>query len=117
MRATAPLHQQIVVASGGATAGTVAEGTPKAIAKLQFSVNQITENKTICIVAVTKELLRISRQRTICSGTDATVASATESPWGKAGVMKAMRTRRDPRHQYRNPGIHPMDSAQPPSIA
>jgi hypothetical protein len=35
-----PLHQQIIVASGGATAGTVAEGTPKPIAKLQFSVNQ-----------------------------------------------------------------------------
>ena len=29
-----PLHQQIVVVSGGATAGLVAEGSPKPIAKL-----------------------------------------------------------------------------------
>jgi hypothetical protein len=32
------------------------------------------------------------------------------SPWGKTGIMKAMRTRRDPRHQYRNLG--PMGSAK-----
>jgi hypothetical protein len=53
-----PLHQQIVVASGGATATTVPEGTAKPIAKLQFSASSITENKTVCIVAITKELLR-----------------------------------------------------------
>ena len=74
-----PLHQQIVVASGGATAGTVAEGTPTPIAKLQFSVNQITENKTICIVAVTKELLRNPSNDLFSQELTRAVASATDS--------------------------------------
>jgi HK97 family phage major capsid protein len=73
-----PLHQQIVVASGGATAGTVAEGTSKPIAELLFSVNQITENKTVCIVAVTNELLRNTTNQLFAQELTHAVASATD---------------------------------------
>jgi HK97 family phage major capsid protein len=74
-----PLHQQIVVASGGATAAVVAEGNPKPIAKLQFSVNQITETKTICIVAVTKELLRNGNNKLFAEELTRAIANATDS--------------------------------------
>jgi len=74
-----PLHQQIVVASGGATAATVPEGTAKPIAKLQFSVSSITENKTVCIVAITKELLRDANSRLFAQELTRAVASATDT--------------------------------------
>ena len=73
------LHQQIVVASGGATATTVPEGTPKPIAKLQFSANAITENKTVCIVAITNELLRNSNSKLFAQELTRAVASATDT--------------------------------------
>jgi hypothetical protein len=75
----APLHQQIVVASGGATAAMVPEGTAKPIAKLQFSVSSITENKTVCIVAITNELLRDANSRLFAQELTRAVASATDT--------------------------------------
>jgi hypothetical protein len=78
-----PLHQQIVVASGGATATTVPEGTAKPIAKLQFSANPITENKTVCILAITNELLRDANSRLFAQELTRAVASATDCPCRK----------------------------------
>jgi hypothetical protein len=54
-----PMHSQITVASGGATAGTIAEAGPKVVARMSFSpAIQLQEHKTICIVVVSQELTR-----------------------------------------------------------
>ena len=53
-----PMHQQIAVVSGGATAATVAEAAPVPVATLQFTLSQIQEQKTICIAGITAEVLR-----------------------------------------------------------
>jgi len=74
-----PLHQQIVVASGGATATTVPEGAATPIAKLQFSASSITENKTVCIVAITSELLRDGNSNLFAQEMTRAVASATDT--------------------------------------
>src|SRR5262245_61842588 len=73
------LHQQIVVASGGATAAIVSEGSPKPIANLQFSANPITEKKTVCIVAITNELLRDENSKLFAQELTRAVASATDT--------------------------------------
>ena len=53
-----PVHQQIAVISGGATAATVVEAAPVPIATLQFTLGQVQEQKTICIAGITAEIMR-----------------------------------------------------------
>ena len=50
-----PVHQQIAVISGGATAATVGEAAPVPVASLQFTLVQVQEQKTICIAMLARK--------------------------------------------------------------
>lgn len=59
-----PLHQQITVASGGATGATISEGAVKLVSKISFgAASQLQERKSVAIVVATQELLRVASNK------------------------------------------------------
>ena len=71
-----PFRTKIAVVSGGATGSTMPEGNVKLVSKLSLSASQMTEMKTVAMVAVSDEVLReadtrlFQRVDSLSSGTD-----------------------------------------------
>jgi hypothetical protein len=74
-----PMHSQIVVASGGATAATIAEAAPKVIARISFSTaTQLQERKSIAIIVITESLARVANNAIFTAELAGAVASEVD---------------------------------------
>jgi hypothetical protein len=74
-----PPRQQITVVSGGASGATIAEGNVKIVSKLTVGTQQAAEQKSVAIVAVTDELLRVANNSLFAQELSRAVTAATDT--------------------------------------
>jgi hypothetical protein len=71
--------QQIAVATGGASGAVIGEAMVKPIAKVSYSTSQLSVLKTVAIVIITSELLKLANDRIFQAELAGAVAAATDA--------------------------------------
>jgi hypothetical protein len=84
-----PPHTSIRVVSGGATGATVGEGQVKLISKLTLAAQNLTEKKTVAIIAASDELLRFAASNVFQQELSSAVAAQTDAAFVAALTVGA----------------------------